>query len=65
MWIDHTKALGGARVASREMAAVPGVGATITHSSLSSAWIGITTHMDVHTIRNDCQCVIMMRDVPE
>lgn len=41
MWIDHTKALGGARVASREMAAVPGVDATITHSSLSSARLGL------------------------
>lgn len=41
MRIDHTKVLGEARVTSHEMAAVPGVGATITHSSLVSARLGL------------------------
>lgn len=42
VWIDCTTGLGEARVASHEMAAVSGVGATITHSSLGLAQLGLS-----------------------
>lgn len=47
VWIDHTRTLGEARVTSHEMAPVPGVSATITHSSL--VWIGWDYHTYSYT----------------
>lgn len=41
MGIDHTAVFGEARVTSHEMTAVPAVGATVAHSSLVSAQLGL------------------------
>lgn len=62
VWIDHTMTLGEARVTSHEMAAVPGVGATITHRSLVLNCLGLP-HMPA--LPNDYQFVVMMRGVHE
>lgn len=50
VWIDHTTVLGEARVTSHEMAAVPGVGATITHSSLALARLGFQIRIYIQYI---------------